>query len=412
VKYPASATAVLAVLGLTLAHTGCAPEQPVRLASGRPQAARRAITTAAITPDQPFSSGVLVGETLYLAAQPGRHPSDQGPAPGIRQQTRYAMGKIGAVLENAGLAYHNLVKCHVYLANMDEYAGMNETYRDFFRERVPARTTVQAAGLPHGAGVEIACIAYTDVSRVSVVVPPRGSIPAPLGPYSAGVWAGDTLYLSGMGGQFPDGRAPQANLGEQVGQTLTNIGTSLGAAGLASSDVVAGEAYVTSPPEAAAFEPAYSTFFGSSRAHPRMMVFLPRLPGPIKVEITLIAARKSVPRRLIPSAAGAGGPARGLRAGDVLYTRAESAAGVRFEEQYRAVLGRQDATLRAAGLGWADVVDVQVYLTDLDDTKDLDSLFRERFPLNPPARTIVQVHPRSAELVQSSLVAVARDGAR
>jgi 2-iminobutanoate/2-iminopropanoate deaminase len=312
------------------------------------------------------------------------------------------------------MGYANLVKCHVYLASLDDYGGMNETYGSFFSGRVPARTTVQAAGLPHGAGVEIACVAYGDLSRISVVQVPKGSLPSPLGPYSPGVWAGDTLYLSGMGGQFPEGRRLPAGFGEQVTQALVNIRTTLEAAGLSFSDVVIGEAYLTTPQEAAEFPAAYTPFFASPFTHPRVMVFLPRLPGSIKAEITLVAARNAGRRQVIPPAGKSEGAARATRAGDVLYTRAESAedAGPGFEKQYRAVLERQAATLRAAGLGWADVTDVQVYLTDLASMESLDNIFRETFPRDPPARTTIQVHPRGAQQVQSSLVAVERNSTR
>ena len=148
----------------------------------------------------------MVGGTLYISGHLGT-PGD-GPAPrDMKAQTRQAMEGVGAVAQAAGLGYEHLVKCHVYLANMDDYAAMNEVYGSYFRDRVPARTTVQAAGLPAGAGVEIACIAYADLAGISVVRPPAGALPAPLGPYSPAVWAGDTLYVSGMGGQDPATRA-------------------------------------------------------------------------------------------------------------------------------------------------------------------------------------------------------------
>ena len=105
-------------------------------------------------------------------------------------QARQAMDGVGAVLKAAGLGYQHLVKCHVYLANMDDYAAMNAVYGSYFTDRVPARTTVQAAALPAGAGIQIACIGYADLAGISVVRPPPGSLPAPLGPYSPAVWAG------------------------------------------------------------------------------------------------------------------------------------------------------------------------------------------------------------------------------
>jgi 2-iminobutanoate/2-iminopropanoate deaminase len=422
------------LLSLAFVHVACAPEQPASVvranaapanaaqanaaqataAPANAPAARRVITADRAAANPPFSPGILAGTTLYLSGQLGRNPSTQAPAAGIREQTRYAMENIGALLGAAGMGYPNVVKCHVYLASMDDYAGMNETYRSFFPDRVPARTTIEAAGLPYDAGVEIACIAYADVSRISVVVPPKGSLPVPLGPYSAGVWAGETLYLSGMGGQFPDGRPLPTSLGGQVRQALVNIGTTLEAAGLSHSDVLSGEAYVTTPAEAAEFPAAYGSFFAPPSTHPRLMIFVPRLPGPIKAELTVVAARDTGRREVIPPSNSRENVARAARAGDALYTRGESAedAGAGFEAQYRAVLKRQEAILRAAGLGWADVADVQVYLTDLDNMEDLDDIFRATFPQDPPARTTIRVRPSGAQHVQSSLVAVKRNTAR
>ncbi|MEO5897287.1 MAG: RidA family protein [Vicinamibacterales bacterium] len=364
-----------------------------------------------MAPNQAYSPGILAGRTLYLAGHLGHNVENQQVSPGIRDQTRQALDNIGAVLGAAGMTHENLVKCHVYLGSIDDYAGMNETYRSYFPDRVPARTTIEAAGLPQGAAVEISCVAYANVSGISVVRPQAGSLPAPLGPYSAAVWAGDTLYLSGMGGQFPDGRPLPGTLAGQVTQTLANIETTLKAAGASYADVVSGKAYVTVPDEAVAFDGPYLSAFASPATHARATVFVPRLPGSIKSELTMVAARSNVERRAIPPAGKGDVLARAVRAGDVLYTRTESAedAGPGFEQQYRRVLQSQEATLTAAGLGWTDVVDVQMYLADLGDMDVLNRIFRERFPQDAPARTTIRVLSRGAR-IQSSLVAV-RTGA-
>ena len=144
-------------------------------------AQRRVIRPDGAPADRPYSPGVLVGQTLYISGQLGLPGSGATPAT-MDAQARQAMDGVGGVLKAAGLGYQHLVKCHVYLANMDDYAAMNAAYGSYFTDRVPARTTVQAAALVGGAGVEIGCIAFTDLSRISVVRPPAGSLPAPLGP--------------------------------------------------------------------------------------------------------------------------------------------------------------------------------------------------------------------------------------
>ena len=83
-----------------------------------------------------------------------------------------------------------------------------------------------------------------------MVRPPPGSLPAPLGPYSPAVWAGDTLYVSGMGGQDPATKTVGESVQAQVAQTVANITTTLKAAGLGLSDVVWAQGYATRVAEA------------------------------------------------------------------------------------------------------------------------------------------------------------------
>jgi 2-iminobutanoate/2-iminopropanoate deaminase len=355
---------------------------------------------------RPYSFGVQAGNFLYLSGQLGRHIVTGAQPEGIGAQTRQAMENIGEVLRTAAMDYANLVKCHVYLGTMDDYGGMNQAYGSFFTERVPARTTVEAEGLPGGAGVEIACIAYRDLAGISVVRPAAGTLPAPLGPYSAAVWAGDTLYLSGMGGQSPEGKPLPESLGEQIARTLTNIRTTLGAAGLGFSDVVSSNVYVTRPGESGGVTGLYASSF-TSPPPPWGLLFLPRLPGPIKAELTFVASRQGVERRAIAPAGGSAPETRGLLVGDALYTRTESApdSGPDFEEQFRGTLRRLESTLAEAGLGWRNVVHVNVYLAELGDAGRMDEIFRETFPREPPARTTIQVMGGNGPRVQAALVA-------
>lgn len=394
------------LLSFSLLELGCAGNPPppaVEDPAG--ESAHRIVRPASFPTGRPYSFGVQAGQFLYLSGQLGRDIVTGDQPEGIGAQTRQAMENIGEVLRTAGMDYANLVKCHVYLATMDDYAGMNKVYGSFFTGRVPARTTVEAEGLPGGAGVEIACVAYGDLSGISVVRPAAGTLPAPLGPYSAAVWAGDTLYLSGMGGQSPDGKPLAESLGEQVHQTLANIRTTLSAAGLGFSDVVSSNVYVTTPAESAEVAGVYTSSFTSPP--PSGLLFLPRLPGPIKTEITFVASRQSVERRVIAPAGASGQETRGLLAGDALYTRTESApdAGPDFEEQFRGTLRSLESTLGQAGLAWRDVVHVNVYLAELGDAGRMDEIFRETFPREPPARTTIQVMAGNGPRVQAALVA-------
>jgi 2-iminobutanoate/2-iminopropanoate deaminase len=394
------------LLSLCLVHVTLGADTPASQAPQASSSARRVVAPPGVPVAGSYSAGVQAGRRLFLSGQLGRDPKTGELLPGIREQTRQAMQNIGAVLGAAGMDFRHLVKCHVYLASMDDYVGMNETYARFFSGRVPARTTVEAAGLPRDAAVEIGCIAYGELAGISVVEPPTGTLPTPLGPYSAGVWAGDTLYLSGMGGQFPEGRRLPDPLRDQVRQALVNIRTTLTAAQLGAADVVSSLTYFTGADLAVEGAADYDAMFPSMVPPPRTTLVLPRLPGAIKTEITFVAVKPTVTRQLIRDGKTAG--ARGVLAGDLLYTRAESAkeAGPDIETQARATFARLRDTVQEAGLRWSDVLHVNVYLADLADFAAMDRVFRATFEKDPPARTTIRVQAGEGTRIQLSLVAV------
>jgi 2-iminobutanoate/2-iminopropanoate deaminase len=78
---------------------------------------------------------------------------------GIKEQTQQVIKNLAAVLEAAGSGLNRVVKTTVFLADMQEFAAMNEVYGEFFQDQPPARATVEAARLPRDARVEIEAIA-------------------------------------------------------------------------------------------------------------------------------------------------------------------------------------------------------------------------------------------------------------
>ena len=110
----------------------------------------------------PFSAAVRVGNTLYLSGQIGNIPGTLDLAPGgIQGQTRQTMDNIKQALEHFGSSMDRVVKCTVFLADMDEWGAMNEVYRTYF-ENPPARSALGASGLAMNGRVEIECIAVVD----------------------------------------------------------------------------------------------------------------------------------------------------------------------------------------------------------------------------------------------------------
>jgi len=121
------------------------------------------------TPDAPkaigpYSQGVLLeregGRTLYASGQIALDPATGELVKGdVAAQTERALKNVEAVLASAGFGLADVVKTTVFLADMADFAAMNEVYGKRFGQRPPARSTVAVAGLPKGARVEIEVVA-------------------------------------------------------------------------------------------------------------------------------------------------------------------------------------------------------------------------------------------------------------
>ena len=108
----------------------------------------------------PYSQAVRIGDLLFLSGQIPLDPETGALIEGdIATQTRRVFQNLGAILEAAGASFANVARTTVYLADMADFAAMNEVYATVFESPAPARSTVQAAGLPKNARVEIDVIA-------------------------------------------------------------------------------------------------------------------------------------------------------------------------------------------------------------------------------------------------------------
>jgi reactive intermediate/imine deaminase len=107
-----------------------------------------------------LSAAVRAGDLLYLSGQLGTVPGGRGLAPcGIKPEAQATLENIKRVVEAAGSSMERIVKCTVFLADISEFAQMNEVYHTFFPTDPPARSTIAAAGLVINARIEIECIA-------------------------------------------------------------------------------------------------------------------------------------------------------------------------------------------------------------------------------------------------------------
>jgi 2-iminobutanoate/2-iminopropanoate deaminase len=108
----------------------------------------------------PYSQAVEVNGVIYTAGQVALDPkSGELVGQTAAEQTEQVLKNLGAVLAAAGASLQDVVKTTVYLADMDEFAAMNEVYARHFGRHKPARSTVQAARLPKDARVEIDAVA-------------------------------------------------------------------------------------------------------------------------------------------------------------------------------------------------------------------------------------------------------------
>ena len=112
----------------------------------------------------PFSDAVRVGHLLFLSGKIGNIPGTMElAAGGIQGETRQTLENIKASLERHGSSLGEVVKCTVFLADISEWAAMNEVYVEYFPVDPPARSALGSSGLALGARTEIECIATVDL---------------------------------------------------------------------------------------------------------------------------------------------------------------------------------------------------------------------------------------------------------
>lgn len=108
----------------------------------------------------PYSQAIKAAGMLFCSGQIPIDPATGEFVPGgASEQTEQVFKNLVAVLEAGGASLEGVVKTTVFLADMADFAAMNDVYAKYFDSNKPARATVQAAGLPRGARVEIECIA-------------------------------------------------------------------------------------------------------------------------------------------------------------------------------------------------------------------------------------------------------------
>ena len=117
-------------------------------------------TPDAPAPIGPYNQAILSGDTLYVSGQIAIDPQSGEMITGdISSETHQVMKNLGSILQAAGLDFSHVVKCTIFVNDMNNFAKVNEVYGSYFSDSPPARETVEVSRLPKDVNVEISCIA-------------------------------------------------------------------------------------------------------------------------------------------------------------------------------------------------------------------------------------------------------------
>ena len=118
-------------------------------------------TPSAPQPIGPYSQAVSINGMVYLSGQIAIHPENgELVMDSIEAETTQVMENIHAVLIAAGIDFPNVIKCSIFLSDMNDFAAMNAVYGTYFNSHSPARECVQVSVLPKKVNVEISVIAH------------------------------------------------------------------------------------------------------------------------------------------------------------------------------------------------------------------------------------------------------------
>ncbi|WZP00744.1 RidA family protein [Isosphaeraceae bacterium EP7] len=388
---PVILSSAAVALGLALPAFGQAPA---------PAPEKKFLTKDGSRPTGLFAPGVAVGKTVYVAGK-----GDYRPDADLSEKVKNCLGEIRKTLQAGGLDLKHVVKSFVYLEDSSQYAEFNKHYGEFFPENPPARTTLGVAAVPGESRLEITCIAYSDLDeRKQIGTPPAGF------PYSPGILAGDTLYVSGKGDQLPDKTHP-ATFEEQFRQTMKNVQTTLNQAGLDFKNVVMSHVFLDDSKNLEVANKVYKEFFAEGDEPACATVFVDWIPGGSHSEVTCIATTKLEGRKVVrPSdvkhglAEGSVAASPGVWAGPTLYLSALAGsktpgadAKADLDAQIHQVAKDQVRVLDAAGLKLEDIVSGYVYLREMKDYDALNAIYRQYFSKGPGVRTCLTPNSKAEQ---------------
>ena len=114
-------------------------------------------------PIGPYSQAVSVNGLLYISGQIAINTKTQELITGsIESETTQVMENIGSILKEASTDFSKVIKCSIFIKNMNDFTKINEIYSKYFNINFPARETIEVSKLPKNGNIEISCVASVD----------------------------------------------------------------------------------------------------------------------------------------------------------------------------------------------------------------------------------------------------------
>jgi 2-iminobutanoate/2-iminopropanoate deaminase len=367
---------------------------------------RKAIT-AGPAPIGPYSPAIVAGGLVYVSGMLGTGADGQLVGPDVTSQTKRILDRLREVLEASGSSLAQTVSVSVFLKNPTDFAALNDTYREYFKESPPTRTTV-VTDLLNGALVEISAIALPNGAKREVLIP-EGWMKSPR-PYSFIVRTDDLVFLSGLiSRRGADDAFVPGDIGAQSKTILDNATALLKTAGVGLDQVVQSRVFITDQAVFAGMNDAYRTYF--REAPPARATAIASLMGAdYLVEMTFVATRGK--KEVIGTSSATVPLSSAIRAGNRVFLSGilgNTDANVGdIAAQTKEVMTRIGRTLTQAGMSFADVADSTVYLTDLSQFPGMNAVYRESFPSAPPARATIGTKLVSRNALVEILMTAAR----
>jgi reactive intermediate/imine deaminase len=237
------------------------PSIQINAVAVRNLADRRAVIPQGYKSDDAASPGILTGDRLFISGMPGSDPTTGKVPDDPATQVDFALDRMKAVLEAAGLDLRHMVFVNPYLTADVPTRVMNQRYAQRFEfGNTPARATIEVSSLPGGAHIEYTGVAVRDLKQRQAIRP-KNMPPSPTA--SPCVFAGDTLYCSAKSGFIPGphGGVYATTTAHQLRQTMRNLLDNLEEADMNFDQVVATNVYLDDLSEVQVFDEVYAQYF-------------------------------------------------------------------------------------------------------------------------------------------------------